>query len=714
MPYSVVTNYQTSLSSPMTSSQLTVPVNSIYTADDTPVLLTTALMGDGWYLVIEPGEANMEVIKVTAVTALSGTAGYFTVPAAGRGLAFSGGTDAQIAGNAKSHNPGVTVILSNAKNVYDRLVDRESDEDIDGVKTFNESPLVPTPTALEVAAAANVAYVNAVAVAGAPDATTLTKGIVTLGTQADVNTGDDSGPTTASNVVVPSTHLQTWDLTVTTDFTYGDTIAIGDVLYLDGATGKWKLADASAEATALNAFGIALDAGVDTDTGKRVQLTGIVTGLAGLTTGDYVYVSDTAGDYTTTPGTYNRVIGKAMSTSAMIMTTNFDINGVAGVSSDIDTEIINSQSIAKFGGTGADGALTVSSGTTTLDLGGAKYFQKNYTTITIALGATLDFTNPNAEGTIVNLKATGNVTIAGTVDLRGVGGQASAGGAGGTTQGQSGSNGTNGEDSDYILDTTVHYGGAGLLGATNNGGDAVSGPAAYTLTAQGNLYTIDDDVLFRRLLYVVPGAAGGSGAGGAAGNTDPHPDGGGGGAGGDGGGALILEVRRTLDFTGIINADGQDGAAGVAGTGNVPTNTAGGGGGGGGGGGAGGHVIVLYNAQSAVSGSIAVSGGDGGAGGNCGARNGSPAGGTGGGGGSAGAGGASFRGVGGASEAGSGGNGNTGSVGGLGGAGGAEGANGTSGSAPTSSTNNGDGGAGSGGGGGGGGEALILQNRWFY
>lgn len=714
MPYSVVTNYQTTLSSPMTASQLTVPVNSIYTNDDTPVLLTTAMMGDGWYLVIEAGEANMEVVKVTAVTATSGTAGYFTVPALGRGLAFSGGTDAQASGNAKPHNPGVKVILSNAKNVYDRLVDRESDEDIDGVKTFNESPLVPTPTALEVNAAASVAYVNAVAVAGAPDATTLTKGIVTLGTQADVNTGDDSGPTTASNVVVPSTHLQTWDLIVTTDYTYGATIAAGDILYLDGADSKWKLADASVEATALNAFGFALDAGVDTDTGKRVQLAGIVTGLAGLTAGQYVYVSDTAGDYSTTPGTYNRVIGKALSTSSLIMTTNFDINGVAGVSSDIDTEIINSQSIAKFGGTGADGALTVSSGTTTLDLGGAKYFQKNYTTITIAAGATLDFTNPNAEGTIVNLKATGAVTIAGTIDLRGVGGQASAGGAGGASQGQSGSNGADGQDSDYILDTTAHYGGAGLLGATNNGGNAVSGPVAYTLTGQGNLYTISDDVLFRRLLYVVPGAAGGSGGGGAAGNTDPHPDGGAGGAGGDGGGALILEVRRALDFTGTINADGQDGSVGTAGTGNVPTDTAGGGGGGGGGGGAGGHVIVLYNELTAASGTITVNGGDGGAGGNGGARNGSPAGGTGGGGGSAGAGGASFQGAGGASQAASDGNGSTGSVGGAAGAGGAEGASGSAGSSPTSSTNTGDGGAGSGGGGGGGGEALILQNRWFY
>ena len=143
MAYSVVTNYQTTLAAPMTSTQLTCPVSSILTNDYTPHTIETSELGSGWYLTIAPGTSKEEIIKVTAVAPGTGDGGTFTISASGRGLAYHGSTDAQATGNAYDHNPGDIVILSNTKNFENRQMNLEGDQTADGVKTFTESPKVP-------------------------------------------------------------------------------------------------------------------------------------------------------------------------------------------------------------------------------------------------------------------------------------------------------------------------------------------------------------------------------------------------------------------------------------------------------------------------------------------------------------------------------------------------------------------------------------------
>lgn len=130
------------------------------------------------------------------------------------------------------------------------------------------------------------------------------------------------------------------DNTTTDDYTYGDTIAVGQIVYMDTADAKWKLADGSAEATATGQLGIALEAGVDTDTGKRVQLAGVVTGLSGLTPG-WQYVSDTAGELSSTAGTYKKLVGYAPNATTLIMVPSFSIEQMDGVASDVTTELVN-------------------------------------------------------------------------------------------------------------------------------------------------------------------------------------------------------------------------------------------------------------------------------------------------------------------------------------------------------------------------------------
>ncbi len=90
----------------------------------------------------------------------------------------------------------------------------------------------------------------------------------------------------------------------------------------------------------------------------------------------------------------------------------------------------------KFGGTGADGALTISSGTTNIDLGSAAIFVKNYSSISITGTGALTFTNPHANGTIIIFKNTGATTLTSSatpnIDLRNLGSTPGAGYVSGT------------------------------------------------------------------------------------------------------------------------------------------------------------------------------------------------------------------------------------------------------------------------------------------
>lgn len=259
--------------------------------------------------------------------------------------------------------------------------------------------------------------------------------------------------------------------------------------------------------------------------------------------------------------------------------------------------------IGAFGGDGSDGALTISSGTTTVDLGSADIVTKNYTSISITGTGKLAFSNPGTNGTIIILKSQGGVTITSSttpcIDASGMGGPGGSAGSAGSGNGGSGTDGL------LIVDGTSHAG-SGAAGGTPAGG------AAYTSTG---FYTQSAAALARKAVFVATGSGGGGGQGGTAA----------GGAGGAGGGALIIECAGALNFTtaGGISVSGKAGSTGG--------NSAGGTGGGGGGGGAAGMCVVMYNTLTSASGTISSDGGAGASGGTCNAGAGSGAGSGGGG-----------------------------------------------------------------------------------
>lgn len=290
--------------------------------------------------------------------------------------------------------------------------------------------------------------------------------------------------------------------------------------------------------------------------------------------------------------------------SSYLQSGNF-ISGTSGWRLSPTTAEFQSVTIAgvvlttkgSFGGDGTDGALTITAGTTTLDLGGATTYVKNYTSISITGTAVLAFSNPHANGTLVTLKSQGAVTVTSsaspTVDLRSLGaatdtvgitsmvwvtnkggagasGNPGAAGAGGTTVGNGGSLFIGGK----IVPLACGAGG-GTGGDSNNGDNRGGGGGGGASV-------------------ITNGVAGTAGSGGAA-------TAGTGGAGGRGGGTLYIECGGALNITAIFNASGANGSSG--------THAHAGGGGGGGGG----SIIIVYGSLTANSGTYTVTAGSGGA-----------------------------------------------------------------------------------------------------
>lgn len=242
-----------------------------------------------------------------------------------------------------------------------------------------------------------------------------------------------------------------------------------------------------------------------------------------------------------------------------------------------------------LGGTGADGALAITSGTTTLDLAGAVYFVKNYSSISITGTGKLAFINPHANGTIIVLKSSGDVTLTSSqapmIDCSALGG---LGGTAVTSVNQTVGNAGNDGVSAWLKAT-----GAGSTPATGGTGGTVGAAASPYFSTP----TFDSRQRYANLPVASGGASGALTTNGTASNTS--------GKGGRGGGTLVIECKGSFNFTtvGGISVAGENGGTGVA---SAYPNAAGGGAG------AGGYFLCLYGTLVANTGTVTVSGGIGG------------------------------------------------------------------------------------------------------
>lgn len=424
-------------------------------------------------------------------------------------------------------------------------------------------------------------------------ATTLTGGNATLDSAGKLTLG------TGNNIVILDANDATYRL------------AIGNATY---ASAPFRVDKAGAvTATNITATGT-----INATGGYIGSTTALVYEAQGINTGTTGHIRGGQTDFNTgtgyflgySGGAYKLSIGMGGATSNNLTWdgTNLTVNGY----------VVSSK--GSFGGDGSDGALTVTSGTTTIDLGGNSVVVKQYSSISITGTGKVNFTNPHANGTTIYLKSKGDITItSSTVPCLDASGMGAAGGTGGTG-GTNNANGTNGTDGSnptrFILDVDVHYGTKGTGGGANPGGVGGTTGVIYNTTTKP-FYLIEfSERFYRKTINVTPGAGGGGGGGGGSQIGDGAAShGGNGGNGGNGGAALIIECGGAWNFTttGGISVAGANGANGTNTTG---SNTDACSAGGGGGGGAHGMCVAMYNTLTANTGTLTVTGGAGGTGGN--------------------------------------------------------------------------------------------------
>jgi hypothetical protein len=249
----------------------------------------------------------------------------------------------------------------------------------------------------------------------------------------------------------------------------------------------------------------------------------------------------------------------------------------------------SAQAAFNSGSTGADGALNPTVNTEiVLPASGVL----NYTSINIPAGVTVTF-KKNATNTPVYLLASGNVTIAGTIDVRGQDAKSTGTYGDGALGddgipgigGPGGFDGGRGGRDDAAQRAEIVRGGGGLgpgggIGGLEGGNGCVNdGTSYFKYEASGGAYADNTwgyylsgycDGNYRtnyKPAAKAYGSAllqpliGGSGGGGGRGGTT-YPGSGGGG----GGGAILVAANGTLSITGTIDSTGGD-AGGLSGTG---------------------------------------------------------------------------------------------------------------------------------------------------
>lgn len=536
--------------------------------------ITISDFGDIGYGTLEPGTSRQEFISFTGVT--QNADGTATLTGVTRGLKpnseYSEDSDYKV-----SHSGGTSFIISNSTPFYNEGTFKRNDETITGSWNF------PTPVSDDNPA-----------------------------TKKYVDDNVSGGTVTKESEVVAGTA--------------GETVAEGDLVYFDTTDNEWKKADASTATTVNDVkLGIAQGAGTNGNSiSGGVLLSGVDKTQTGMTAGDLMYASDTAGEISSSAGTTERVIGIARNATNLYFDPNFsytptadekdamagggDLGTPSGTNKFQTQKGVNS--IGAFGD-GSDGDVTISSPTTlTRDM--------YYDNLTVNDTLTTDGYRVFVKNT---LSGNGTIKAPDANDgQNGANAAASADGSDGDGGASEGNGyfpnraGTDGSDS-----PTADIGGLG-----NPGGQAAAGGGRTTPTAPSNnanipfvsefnygigispVWGLDIDPSTGNTLYYKAPAGGQGGSRGvrqsqAGGNAT----GGAGGAGGGGasGGVVWISARIWAGTFTIMAIGGDGGDAGDSSNGYFTIGQSTGGAGGAGG------VAVIFYGQKTWTGSYALTGG---------------------------------------------------------------------------------------------------------
>lgn len=343
-------------------------------SDGVAVDLTSAdfgSSGSAWG-VFEPRTSRQEFFKWTVSTIANGTTTGITISA--RGLPWGSDYTSESSARKFSHPAGSKVLLfTDYGGFWNTFANKANTETVTGVWTYSATPVI-TNAPVGSTDAANKAYVDGVAITGAPDASTTVKGIVEIATGAELAAGTGTGGTGAVLVSAGSSFKNTSagagdankvpvlnasgvldtsflpdplsrtanQLQITSDAdsandavrqsylaaevslfrasgTSGEAITTGDALYVKASDGKLWKCDADADESSYSFVGFALNTTGAADlTQYYSRPGGIATGLSGLTTGTYYYLSSTAGAISATPNaTRFAKVAQALSTTTV-------------------------------------------------------------------------------------------------------------------------------------------------------------------------------------------------------------------------------------------------------------------------------------------------------------------------------------------------------------------------------------------------------------
>jgi len=242
--------------------------------------VVTADLTSQTYATLEPGTSREEIISFTGVTH-SSTDNSATLTGVTRNLDYTT-PYTQISATGFAHAGGTLLVISNNPQIYDDFLSEDNDETITGLYTFTASQWPKMS-----------------------DGTTAPTADAELATKKYV---DDFASVTAvsKNAEIVAA-------------TAGETIAAGEAVYFDETANEWLLADGNVAAKCNNVrLGIAQGAGTDgAGITGGVLLSGRDENQSGLTAGNRIYLSDTAGAIAESAGTEEVEIGHAISATTI-------------------------------------------------------------------------------------------------------------------------------------------------------------------------------------------------------------------------------------------------------------------------------------------------------------------------------------------------------------------------------------------------------------
>lgn len=162
-------------------------------------VLTMTDFGAKGYITLEPDTSNEEAATFTGVVANANST--YTLTGVSSVLAKSPYTETS--GLVRAHSGGTKLVVTDNVAFWNGFANINNTNTFVPVQTFTALPTIPlTPSANT--DAASKGYVDGVAVAGAPNASTTVKGIVEEATLAETNTFVAAGGTAARLFVNPS------------------------------------------------------------------------------------------------------------------------------------------------------------------------------------------------------------------------------------------------------------------------------------------------------------------------------------------------------------------------------------------------------------------------------------------------------------------------------------------------------------------------------